>query len=1321
MVIPPASLLMIPRFICPRSTAHAGSALVIVLLMIVVLTVLILTMTVQSQLERKLSAGHLADQQARSMAQLGFDTALGRIRETLAPFDDPFGPTARPTNFWSISPGRIDLFDFTADAAGRPNRSRYVPLHSGYPVTDTNDAANLNAPDSTGHRPIWAEPRKMEVDWMPVGNDPAQPVSSTNPIAGRFAFWVDDEGSKVNVNTADGSDNYTLSSYGQGTPTAVSLGVFHDLGDAEAPDLDAVRAIAADARRQPFASLSEMALRDSLTNSTKVVSSKFPATNAFNLTTYSRSPDFNIFNLPKFQLIPSNVPSLAAMAGVNIGGNPFVPVNRMVQYYRFQWYYNSPGGPNSAVSALSSLYPGRNQLSGSWTNVYPLMPAYAILRGGGGNDAEYPLAGYPYQLLSSSAKRSTNGGTFTDIQTSRFAAMAQMERYLVGTNALGDPITWPFRDPNYLAKYNLRQLDSITLQFFEMARAVNVGAGYLGPADSGGGNLNGIQGPGIAPYGILGDQPVMSAVGRYPRLTRVLAQFNLQQRPNVKRETGAGPAYEDANGDGVINSDDEVYYDGANLRSSIAFTLYLPRHLYDSDNHVGNTLFDTSFWGVKPFGWKDTTDAQQADGLNEMDWVSGGGSLLNPTSRWMDTLFYAEIRDPVTGDWLPGNSSGIDFCANNPNVADPDPRAPLMRRPTYKTGAVPVVWGTGYSTNGTFPLLQYEIFGPNPACMGPAPGLMQNFAANQAAHPSGAGGPRNKIFRTRNIVNGPINEIRLRGGLTMRLFVGNQAFVRGLSPMENIAGPIFGGSSNPLALTRTSLANQAEVDSWRASATNRVVPIFGRDGLVVPLNQTQYLVAKVRDPLVSMLPGDWVVKASSTPPGTNATGNPAIFTIWPRNDYTYSQTADTTTFDFLPEPEWVDMAADSGALNMLLGQPTAAVSSSGSILEPYLENGQQQVQETAAGGVSVNRVMNLSKQLSFPSVGRLQYVRTGAMPDNENAVSGDDDYAGMPFRLLNFGPENTQGGIPDWAMLDLYMVPNAIWTTPASRFAYPAISATETNRPTLIHLTYGGASTGKMNLNGSVLWPWAETDAAFIRTMPLAAQFNGLRYNQDGKVERTWQYGGNVNWNTPGLKVITSTNSWEVMNAASAETLAGAIAAYIRQRGPLSMPGQMCDIPAVNAYGAQIPTTLNGESLLPPNAGFYGPGIPSPDGYNRTRNDIVSQSLGNLTTQGNVFSVWVVGQTIKKSLGSLSSKPNTYERELGDKITGESRMRFIVERKLNPGLDGVYGNTAPRVGAAPAPAGLDGTVGTPDDLVDGNNHPPNPKFIYQVLSASEIH
>lgn len=169
------------------------------------------------------------------------------------------------------------------------------------------------------------------------------------------------------------------------------------------------------------------------------------------------------------------------------------------------------------------------------------------------------------------------------------------------------------------------------------------------------------------------------------------------------------------------------------------------------------------------------------------------------------------------------------------------------------------------------------------------------------------------------------------------------------------------------------------------------------------------------------------------------------------------------------------------------------------------------------------------------------------------------------------------------------------------------------------------------------------------------------------------------------------------------------------------MPGQMCDIPAVNAYGAQIPTTLNGESLLPPNAGFYGPGIPSPDGYNRTRNDIVSQSLGNLTTQGNVFSVWVVGQTIKKSLGSLSSKPNTYERELGDKITGESRMRFIVERKLNPGLDGVYGNTAPRVGAAPAPAGLDGTVGTPDDLVDGNNHPPNPKFIYQVLSASEIH
>jgi len=46
----------------------------------------------------------------------------------------------------------------------------------------------------------------MRVAWKPVLADPSIPADPTNAIVGRYAFWIDDESSKLNYNTAPGKD-----------------------------------------------------------------------------------------------------------------------------------------------------------------------------------------------------------------------------------------------------------------------------------------------------------------------------------------------------------------------------------------------------------------------------------------------------------------------------------------------------------------------------------------------------------------------------------------------------------------------------------------------------------------------------------------------------------------------------------------------------------------------------------------------------------------------------------------------------------------------------------------------------------------------------------------------------------------------------------------------------------------------------------------------------------------------------------------------------------------------------------------------------------
>ncbi len=133
----------------------------------------------------------------------------------------------------------------------------------------------------------------MPVKWANLLRDPTQPASTNNAIVGRYAFWVDDEGAKVNVNTADGTEKYTTNSLGIGTPSEVSLEWI--LGGTNARVL--AKEVVLMARTNGFNSPEEV-LRVSGVSTNALTNMMFA------LTAYSRSPELNVFGQPRVAVAP---------------------------------------------------------------------------------------------------------------------------------------------------------------------------------------------------------------------------------------------------------------------------------------------------------------------------------------------------------------------------------------------------------------------------------------------------------------------------------------------------------------------------------------------------------------------------------------------------------------------------------------------------------------------------------------------------------------------------------------------------------------------------------------------------------------------------------------------------------------------------------------------------------------------------------------------------------------------------------------------------------------------------------------------------------
>ena len=1147
-------------------TPRRGAAVILVLLLVVLLTVLVVTYSSVVLNETRMSSQSEGSHRVESYTRLALDDAMGSIRTALAPFDAPFGTTTPPTRFWALAPGRILHYPLARSATPRPAPVETFDLHSGAPFDENKDpldaalVVDLNAPTASGHRPIddsLPANQKMAVRWKPILADPSNPTAGeNNRLVGRYAFWIDDEGAKININTADGRHKYDFAkSDGPGSVTEVDLGILDDPAPLSTQERDA---IAERVRSGGFTAAGEI-------QQIPGVPAEFHTRNQFLLTTYSRSPEFNLFNEPRLQLVPTNLKDTQGNANSTDANDIFGSL----------WTVRNITANLLSLAPLRSVYPTPRQES--LASVYPVMPNV-----NSGN-------GFHNTNLATLVKASKTSDPVAAGWAKVSAAYAQMAEtianYLDGTNARKVSVAWPFEQTAYSQKYNLRQVDSITLQLMDLAKtSINKGASLdCTKSDPSTDNPAGT----FALFGILQDEPVVG-FARAPRINEIFFQLTPAQVFNSDGDPKAMTVKTDLRV--------ELFFPTGSFHPPYAYSdgyqANGTQYFFGTFNvNTGPSIINSADAPVKLAVNKDANgnDTSTISARYPPVPGAGNGSPLGGNSFWMDNILIARDQN--------GDPAGIDFWGNALNLADPDQvKAALYREPP----ATGPYMGRGPDKDYCRPVFVMNGLG----------GISgyKRFRAGQYLVARSYPGMRGWGYATRDPVNGmePVTSLTISGGISiLHPFFG--VVSRGMqdfTPIESLHGPaqIDGRNSN--------IAGRFDSGPFQP---DQMIPI---PTLHLSPGVPAYFHAYVLDPYVNKNIGDWIIR----------TDNQKV------------------TMD-------LDAKSETGAPNE--GAIDLAASWVGR--DYYVPP------SPMTGGYR-----DWSRQASFPSVGILHYIRTKMMPD-----TGDNK--GVPFRCLSFAPADdpTQSGLPDWAMLDLFTVPQGFWRPSVTPFAPGTrdYSFTDFFGGDYRNLTYGGATSGRINVNGSVLYPWADSDDTRLpaRLKPLEAVFVGLKYNLDGKF--SIEDDGTV---TSLAGPITPEQS---------ETIASGIADWITSNGPLILPGQICDVPAVNAYNATV---------------------------NATRNDVVAQSYGELTTQGNVFSIWLVTEAIQKA----RSNQQHGELENGDEIISTRRMHFIVERYLDLGADQVPGNVAN--------PGTDKVVGTMDDVVDAVNHPMDPKFKYRIIYAEEV-
>ena len=198
-------------FHCSRKAR--GVALVTTLVVLVLVTIVVVTYAVTVRIEGISARSTFEKQRADALAAVAVDEVIAKLRDNI------------PTNSqWAVGPGRLY----------NVGTSTMIPLHSGIAAGSPTGSVALNSASLAGSGyPIlspntaFPSPDRMQVAWINVlkdgtldTGDGKNPASPANPAVGRYAYWVDTETSKVNLNSAGRAQttyNYDMAPFFPGT------------------------------------------------------------------------------------------------------------------------------------------------------------------------------------------------------------------------------------------------------------------------------------------------------------------------------------------------------------------------------------------------------------------------------------------------------------------------------------------------------------------------------------------------------------------------------------------------------------------------------------------------------------------------------------------------------------------------------------------------------------------------------------------------------------------------------------------------------------------------------------------------------------------------------------------------------------------------------------------------------------------------------------------------------------------------------------------------------------------------------------------------
>ncbi|PTY00964.1 hypothetical protein DB346_15275 [Verrucomicrobia bacterium LW23] len=167
---------------------RAGFALVLTLCVLTLITIMVIGFIITSRFDRVIAQGYANADRVTLVAE----SAVDHARALLATSIPEVGPNAPavPVNWW-CAPGRL----WTQTGNDAP---QIYNLYSG-DATTAADGPDLNRRKIDGTYPIEPTGKPMRVKWINVGEDPGKPVSLTNPVVARFAYWIDVENTRVNL------------------------------------------------------------------------------------------------------------------------------------------------------------------------------------------------------------------------------------------------------------------------------------------------------------------------------------------------------------------------------------------------------------------------------------------------------------------------------------------------------------------------------------------------------------------------------------------------------------------------------------------------------------------------------------------------------------------------------------------------------------------------------------------------------------------------------------------------------------------------------------------------------------------------------------------------------------------------------------------------------------------------------------------------------------------------------------------------------------------------------------------------------------------